>query len=65
MIKIKHDSSITDEEAMERVLHVIKDGRVSETCNGKQYCFVTSWTSIVVYADRTKAGVDSFEVTRT
>lgn len=59
------DEGIDPLEAMWGVMQVIKQGRISETMHGSSYCFVTTFKNGgVVYADRTKTGIDTFRVSK-
>lgn len=49
-ITIKND--ITDQQALELVLDVIKDGKISN--NGKCYCYCTQIHKNVIYANKRK-----------
>ena len=53
---------LTDAEALYKVYNVIKEGLVSETKKGKQYCFVTKYSDgYTVISDKTKTGY-SFKI---
>ena len=38
---IQNDTDITDLEALRMIIMVVKEGRISNKGNRKQYCFVT------------------------
>jgi hypothetical protein len=59
---IIHTKDISDIDALNYVLAVISEGMISETGNGKQYCFVTAWENTMVYASRSKSGTHTFKV---
>ena len=60
-ININIWGDVTEEEAVNRVAHVIGKGRVSN--NGETYCFATRFNdSLVVVADKTYNGHDTFTV---
>ena len=47
-IIIQNDSSLPDTDAVERVLSVMKLGRIS--AYGKQYCYSSLFDTVVVYS---------------
>jgi hypothetical protein len=52
-IIVHNNTEISDEDAMLYVYNVMSGGKVSETKQGKQYCFVTTFKSgIVVFCTR-------------
>jgi hypothetical protein len=52
---IENRTEFTIEYVMDFVLRVIKEGKVSKTSKGEQYCFLTSFSNgIVIYADKNK-----------
>ena len=65
---IIHFDGVDEDEAMRLVGAVVKEGRVSTSPAGPQYCYVSSWTppdesdETVVYAYRYKSGTDVFKV---
>ena len=57
------DDTVDDLTAAYAVLKVIQQGKISESKNGRCYCFVTTFKNGVrVYAERTKTGADTFRV---
>lgn len=57
------DDTVDDLTAAYCVLKVIEQGKISESKNGRCYCFVTTFKNGVrVYAERTKTGADTFRV---
>ena len=64
-IIIKNETKhLTDLDAIQYVLLVMQEGKISGSENKKQYCYVTSWKSqdVLVYAYLTKQGTDCFIV---
>ena len=60
------DDTVDDLNAAYYVMKVIQQGRLSETKNGRCYCFITTFTNGVrVCCNRTKAGADTFWVSKT
>ena len=52
-IIIHNNTDLEDEDVMQYVYCVISGGKVSETKQGKQYCFVTTFKSgIVVFCNK-------------
>jgi hypothetical protein len=63
---ISIEDNISDVAATECVLSVIKQGKISETKNKKQYCFITTFNNGIVVNARSKYNLkaDSFIVYR-
>lgn len=64
-IIIKNETKhLTDLDAVQYVLLVMQEGKISGSEAKKQYCYVTSWKSqdVLVYAYLTKQGTDCFIV---
>lgn len=67
---IIHFDGVDEEEAMRYVDSVVRDGRVSSSPAGPQYCYVSTWTpldgsgEVAVYAYRYKSGTDVFKVVK-
>lgn len=60
-----NDESIGDYEAISFVRAVISEGKVSETSNGKQYCFATKFKSgVVVTCNKLREETYTFRVER-
>lgn len=61
-LTINIDDHVTDATALDCVKKVVEQGRIS--ANGSCYCYVTQipYWNIVVYAERTRAGNDTFRV---
>jgi len=60
-----NDESIGDYEAISFVRAVISEGKVSETSNGKQYCFATKFKSgVVVTCNKLREETYTFRVKR-
>lgn len=65
---IIHFDGVDEEEAMRLVDSGFRDGRVSSSPAGPQYCYVSTWTPldgsgrIAVYAYRYKSGTAFFKV---
>ena len=54
---------LTEAQALYRCANVASEGRISQSANGPCYAFVTTFENgIKVYAERTKAGTDTFRV---
>lgn len=57
------DDTVDDLTAAFCVAQVVRQGRISESKNGRCYCFLTTFKNGVrVYAERTGAGTDTFRV---
>ena len=57
------DDTVDDLSAAYYVMKVIQQGRISESKNGRCYCFVTTFKNGVrVNAERTAGGADTFRV---
>jgi hypothetical protein len=59
-IKIKNESSLSDEKALERVLRVIRMGKISIKKETPVYCFATTFDDCIVTAELTEAGTQMF-----
>jgi len=65
---IIHFDGVDEDEAMRLVGAVVRDGRVSNSPAGPQYCYVSSCAPLdgssetAVYAYRYKSGTDVFKV---
>lgn len=60
-----NDKSIGDYEAISFVRAVISEGKVSETSNGKQYCFVCKFKNgVVVTCNKLRTETFTFRVKR-
>lgn len=58
---IIHVNGVDDAKALELVAEVVKGGLVSETSNGRQYCFLTTWKSgFVVKASKNNGNTHTF-----
>jgi hypothetical protein len=63
-IIIENRTKMPIDDAMVYVMHVISQGRVSESKLGKQYCYVTTWKDgTIVYSEKNKAS-DRFVVSQ-
>ena len=51
---IENRTNLKMEKILKYAYTVIKQGKISETYKGKQYCFVTTFQDVVVYADKNK-----------
>lgn len=62
---IYNKTELSDEEAMERVLMAIQEGKISQTKRGKQYCPVTTFKSgEVVICNKLREETYTFRVER-
>lgn len=62
---IYNKTELSDEEAMERVLMVIQEGKISQTKRGKQYCLATTFKSgEVVVCNKLREDTYTFRVER-
>lgn len=60
------DDTVDDLTAAYYVMKVIQQGRISESRNGRCYCFATTFKDGgQVLAERTAAGTDTFWVSKT
>ena len=59
-IKIKNETALSDETALERVLCVIRMGKISIKKEKPVYCFATSFDDCIVTAELTEAGTQMF-----
>ena len=57
---IENQSDLSDENALNVVLEVVRNGKISN--NGKQYCYATVFSNSAVYSDLTKTGTHKFTV---
>lgn len=58
-----YDDTISDLDAVQKVLKVIEGGRISY---GGRYCLCSVWNGdAAVYADKTRIGSDVFSVAKT
>lgn len=59
-IIVQNDSNLSDGEALEYVITVIKQGRISN--NGKQYCYVVTFKSGITVISTLNKKSDRFIV---
>ena len=59
---IINDKNVDDATALEAVLSVVKEGKISN--EGKQYCYATRLDKIIVYANLAKTGTHVFDLWR-
>jgi hypothetical protein len=58
---IIHYDDISDTLALEHILEVIGQGKISK--NNSQYCFITRFKSgYTVFADKNKSGTNTFRI---
>jgi hypothetical protein len=57
------DESVSEEDALRYVVKVVQEGRISETKNGKQFCFYTVFNeNCHVSATKSKTGTETFKI---
>ena len=63
-IIIHNETGLDDITVMKMVQSVIDEGKVSETSQGKQYCFVTTFKNGYIVASTRKNDTYTFKVYR-
>lgn len=58
-ITITVEDGIDDETALERLLHVVKEGKVSRGNNKDHYCWLTAYHDGIMVHSKPKYGTDS------
>lgn len=62
-IIINIDNNVTDEQAIESALAVIREGKKSRTSRGNQYCFHSvTYSGIAITVTKQKSGTETFRI---